>query len=197
MISHGIISRSYALYLVRKVCCGLYLLYSLIISGVFVDCGPFSWQGAGRSSCGSSCSSNWRTRTASTSSRGRAIIGSSSCPTQTRWRGAGASARTSPRWTTRNYRAACVTITTRTSYTRRPASATCTGSCATCRDCWDTRPTSCSRPAESRRSGIKRTSECRLTVDQMELKYWTKSLTHCHCRSNGCLRLADLAVRLR
>lgn len=47
----------------------------------------------------------------------------------------GVSARTSPRWTTKSCRAACATTMTRTSSTRRPASATFTASSATCRAC--------------------------------------------------------------
>ena len=144
---------------------------------MFTNRGPFSrWQGAGRSNCGSSCWNNWQTRTVSTSSRGRAIIGSSSCRTRTRWRAAGESARTNQRWTTRNYRADSGTITTRTLFIRRPGRDTCIGSCATCRVCWGTPPTSCSRRAEWRRSVTRTTSELHLAGDQPDgiklMKIW-------------------------
>lgn len=56
-----------------------------------------------------------------------------------RWPSVGVSVRTSRRWTTRSWAAACATTTTRTSSTRRRANATSTASCATCKACWERR----------------------------------------------------------
>ena len=89
-----------------------------------------------RSSCGSSCWNCWRTSRARTLFRGRATDGSSNCPIRMKWPGGGASARTSPRWTTRSWVVDCATTTTRTSSTKRPASDTSTVLSATCKISW-------------------------------------------------------------
>jgi len=100
-------------------------------------------QAAVRYSCGSSCWSSWPTPTVSTSSRGRATDGSFASATRTRSPAAGAPARRSRRWTTKNLAADFATTTTRTSSTRRPVDDTCIGLSATLRTCWDAPLTSC------------------------------------------------------
>lgn len=77
-----------------------------------------------------------------------------------RWPSAGASARTNPRWTTRNWAEACATTTTRTSSTRQLASAMSTASSVTCRACWERQhrrfwPVWMSRPPTRNRGSVR------------------------------------------
>lgn len=72
-----------------------------------------------RSSCGSFYSNCWRTNRARALFRGRAMAGSLNCPIRMKWLAVGASARTSPKWTTRNCHVVSATIMTKISSTKR------------------------------------------------------------------------------
>ena len=121
-------------------------------------------QAAVQSSCGSSCWSCCSTRRARTTSRGPATTGSSVWATRTKWRGAGARARTSRRWTTRSWVVACATTTTRTLFTRRPVDAMSTASSAICWPLSDTRPNSSSPSTAWLRDWTKTTNADRSTA---------------------------------
>lgn len=67
-----------------------------------------------RSSCGNFYWNCWLTNRARASFRGRATAGNLSCPIRTKWLAAGASARTSRKWITKNCRVVSAITTTKT-----------------------------------------------------------------------------------
>lgn len=97
--------------------------------------------------------------------------GSLSFQTLMKWHGDGVSARTSPKWTMKNFLGGCDTITIKTLSTRQLGSAMCTVLSATWTVYWALHQKSFSRRVMSNHRKIKKKTERIMTVMSFESYY--------------------------